>query len=362
MYRFFYMLFIPLVLFTSCREVSKDSMMIGVKIYDHQGDLQPLFQQWDDLGINLALVSPTLAAREGFMDQARDKGVKIFLIIPTFYNEDALAQDSSLYAITSSGQPAAAEWVKFICPNRMDYRQEHLEYVKKVTANLQPDGISIDFIRYFVFWEKVPPHQSYVDLPQTCFNNQCLEKFLETFNIRIPDTYTEASDRADFIMSNHLDEWTEFKCLTISEYVRELAEAVKDVKPGTSINFHAIPWRFRDFQGAVRSIAGQDLSLISPHVDYISPMCYAHMVERPAEWVHEVVLDMSEQVPGALFLPSIQVDRAYLDSPLGNDEFRESLTEALKSPSSGVVLWSWEALERSPEKRQVFKTLIQQLP
>jgi hypothetical protein len=332
--------------------------MIGVKVYDHKGELKTLFEEWDQLGINLALVSPPLAAKEGFMDLARDKGVKIFLIIPTFYNEEALAQDTSLSAITSSGLVASDDWVRFICPNRVDFRKAHLDYIRQVTENLRPDGISIDFIRYFVFWEKVYPLHSYDDLPQTCFNDPCIEKFQEDFGIRIPDTCRNVSARADYILSNHLTEWTEFKCLTISGYVQDLVEAIEDVRPGTSINFHAVPWRSGDFQGAVRSIAGQDISLISPQVDYLSPMCYAHMVKRPPEWVHEVVLDMSEQVPGAILLPSIQVDRAYLDSPLSDSEFRDNLAEALKSPSSGVILWSWETLERSPEKMEIFRDYI----
>lgn len=361
MYRCFTIfLAITLLVIASCQEASKKALMIGVKIYGHEGDLNSLFEDWEHLGINLALVSPELAARPGFMDMARIADIRVFLILPTFYNEGALRQDLSLLAIKSSGQPAVDDWVRFICPNRMDYRQAHLEYVKGITEELQPDGISIDFIRYFVFWEKVYPGQTYADLPQTCFNDLCLDRFQKDFGIHIPDTCEDVSARADYILLNYQDEWTTFKCQTISKYVQELVQAIEDVKPGTLINFHAVPWRSADFEGAVLRIAGQDLSLISHDVDFISPMCYAHMVKQPPDWVHKVVLDMAEQVPEAILLPSIQVDRAYLDTPLSGNEFRSALAEAMESPSSGVILWSWEALERSSEKMEIFREFVQQ--
>lgn len=354
MSRFSIILFPVLMVLNSCHDISDSVPIIGVKIYDHDGSLSELFKMWDELGINLVLASPTLAAKEDFMLQARDHGIRIFLIIPTFYNTEALDRDPNLYAITSEGQPAAEEWVRFICPNRMDYCRTHLDYLRKITRDLQPDGISLDFIRYFVYWEMVFPDQVYEDLPQTCFDEVCVNKFERLTGIQVPDSCQNVTDRAGYVLSRHLDEWTNFKCLTISDFVGEMVRAIRDVKPGIQINFHAVPWKSHDYQGAVRSIAGQDLAMIAPHVDYISPMCYAHMVKQPPEWVNEVVLDMAERGSPATMLPSIQVERAYLDTPLEPEAFRSSLIEALRPPSAGVILWSWEALADSPDKLKIF--------
>ena len=209
-----------------------------------------------------------------------------------------------------------------------------------------------------MFWEKVYPDQKYANIPQTCFDSTCIRKFKREYGIELPDTCQDIKDKADYILANYENEWVEFKCATINGYVEEMVEAIKSINPTTEINFHAVPWRSYDFEGSLRRIAGQDLKLIAPNVDFISPMCYAHMMIQPPEWVHEVVLDFKQQVPGIKILPSIQVSKAYLNTPIDKTEFRNTLAESLKSPSSGVIFWSWEALESSPEKVEVIQDYI----
>jgi hypothetical protein len=334
--------------------------LIGVKVYAHDGDLGELFEEWDRVGINLVLASPELAAKDNFISLARSHSMRVFLIVPTFFNAEALDQDSSLYSITSLGEKAIDDWVEFICPNRSKYRMSHIRHLKTLVGEIQPDGISLDFIRYFVFWEKVFPDQIYDNFPQTCFDEDCLGRFLAAYNVGIPDTCISVREKADFILQHYRQEWTEFKCNIISGYVAEMAEAIKSVNPEIQINFHAVPWKSNDFDGAIRSIAGQDLKQIAPLVDYISPMCYHHMVIQSPEWVHEVVNDIAFQAPDERILPSIQVSKAYLETSISETEFRDALIEALRPPSDGVIFWSWEALEESPEKLKVVRDYIEE--
>ena len=334
--------------------------MIGVKIYAHDGDLEELFEEWNRVGINLILSNPDLAAKDNFMSLARDYSMQVFLIVPTFFNAKALDTDTSLYSITREGEKAMDEWVEFICPNRSQYRISHIQHLKKLAAEIKPDGISLDFIRYFVYWEKVFPDQIYDNFPQTCFDDDCLAKFLTEYKVRIPDSCLHVSEKADFIVQQYKPEWTEFKCNTISGYVSEMVEAIRSVNPEIEINFHAVPWKSADFEGGIRSIAGQDLKQIAPLVDYISPMCYHHMVIQSPEWIHEVVNDISIHTPIDRILPSIQVSKAYLETSISETEFRDALIEALRPPSDGVIFWSWEALEESPEKLKVVRDYIEE--
>jgi hypothetical protein len=349
----FYSILIFIFCFSSCNKIVKDQKIIGVKIYNHEGDLQELFEEWDRVGVNLVLSSPDLARKAGFMQLAQKHATRVFLIVPTFFNPVALDMDSSLYAIDRYENPAVDEWVRFICPNNEDYRRSHIEYLKKLTREIQPDGISIDFIRYFVFWEKVFSDQKYSDLPQTCFEDNCLTKFQFTNNFVFPDSCDNVIKKADFVLDRYEKAWVDFKCQTISGFVEEMDHAIKSVRPETAINFHAVPWRSVDFNGGQRSVAGQDLKLIAPFVDYISPMCYSHMLLQTPEWIHDVVMDFNSQVSQSKILPSIQVSKAYLDDPFLEIDFKKALEESLKPPSSGVVFWSWEALERSPEKLEI---------
>ena len=83
-------------------------------------------------------------------------------------------------------------------------------------------------------------------------------------------------------------------------------------------------------------------------------MTYSHMVKREPAWVNSVVKDIKE-ISGAKILPSIQVGIAYLSDSLTVSEFDQCLTEALKEPSSGVVFWNWDALEKEKEKYELVK-------
>ncbi len=103
----------------------------------------------------LVFASVELSTREEFRALANTHDIRLFLILPTFFNPEALDADSSLYAITDRGERAVEEWVQFVCPSRQGYRRQYIERIKQLLTDLDPDGLSIDFIRHFVFWEKI---------------------------------------------------------------------------------------------------------------------------------------------------------------------------------------------------------------
>ncbi len=347
------------MIFFNCRDAQqiKKEKIIGVKIYDHPGDLQELFNRLERVGINTLFVSPKLARRSGFMSLASIHEMPVFLIVPTFYDPEALEADPSLYAITAQGHQAVDDWVEFICPNRKDYKNRHLEYLRELVGELSPDGISIDFIRFFVFWEKVYPERNIPDLPQTCFDDSCLAAFTAQYKVIFPAEIIKREEKADFILSNYPAQWTEFKVMTITSYVHEISTVLKAMDHSLRFNLHLVPWRDTDFDGAIRKIAGQNVEDLGPLVDYISPMCYSHMVKQPPEWVHEVVLDIDPAATGRI-LPSIQVSQAYREEPFSSQDFQTAVQSALDEPSRGVIFWSWEALELDPAKMEVVQKEI----
>jgi hypothetical protein len=330
---------------------------IGVKIYEAPPPFEGLFLQWKDLGINTVFVSEALLMNGDFRALARRDGLRLFLIYPVFQSPEAIKENPALAAITASGSPARDEWVEFVCPAREDYLRRKIDQLKKLVAGGDPYAVSLDFIRYFVFWEKVAPDRDPASLPQTCFCPVCLAGFETEMGVTVPAGLASTADKAGWILANRAPAWTEWKCRTIARAVERLAKAAREVKPGITVNLHAVPWRHDDFGGAVRSVAGQDLVRLAPLVDLISPMCYHHMVRRSPAWVHDVVADISSRTR-AKVLASTQVSAAYIDQPLSPDEFRAAAEEALKPPSIGVVLWSWDALAKSPEKRAVLKHLV----
>jgi hypothetical protein len=81
------------------------------------------------------------------------------------------------------------------------------------------------------------------------------------------------------------------------------------------------------------------------------------MVKRDPAWIQSVVEDVTTQVKCKV-IPSIQVNEAYLTNVLSAEEFEQTLIEALKPPSSGVFFWSWDQLEKRPEKKEVLKKVL----
>jgi len=334
-----------------------DQMLIGAKIYGHSGPYDQLFDQWKHLGINTAFSSENLISDREFMKEAREHSISTFLIYPVFFNAEVLAEEADLAAINRTGEAAAEEWVEFVCPSREDYRRKMVEHARHIVREHQPDGISIDFIRHFVYWEKVYPDRDPSTLPQSCFDSLCLDHFQAKTGTKIPEELSSIPEKADWILDHHEEEWTAWRCELITSMAEAIAEAAREEKPDILVNIHLVPWAKEDFDGAIRKVAGQDIRALSRFSDYLSPMCYAHMVKQSPAWVHGIVEDMFMQ-SGATLLPSIQVGKAYLDTEFDLLEFRETLESAMLPPSSGVVIWSWDHLIAEPDKADLFKDIV----
>ncbi|UCH63593.1 MAG: hypothetical protein JSU77_03885 [Fidelibacterota bacterium] len=354
-------IFLGLVFVTAgCRQrsqqIRKHEQMIGVKVYAIEQAPAALFQYWDELGINTVFAAPSLLNTE-FRMSARAHQIETFIIVPIFFDPDTLHLNPDLYAVTKDGNTAVEEWVEFVCPSRKEYRERKIETIRTLIRELDPDGLSLDFIRHFVFWEKVYPDRQPENIPNTCFDSQCLQKFQMDLNLSIPDSLSQVPEIAAWIRDNYLAEWTEWKCGLITGMIREIVDAAREINPGIKINVHAVPWRQDDFGNAIRNVVGQDFSKIAPHVDMLSPMTYAHMVKQKPEWVNSVVEDLAGMVKCRI-IPSIQVNEAYLTEPLTVAEFEKSLIAALKKPSSGVIFWSWEQLVENPEKMEILRFVL----
>jgi hypothetical protein len=97
---------------------------------------------------------------------------------------------------------------------------------------------------------------------------------------------------------------------------------------------------------------------LSKHADYISPMCYSFMLERPYTWVRSVVRDLAARASVPV-VPSVQVKRAYRqNAKFSAAEFWLATHAALEPPSRGVVFWSWEALAEEPAKREILREAL----
>lgn len=331
--------------------------IIGVKIYDYEKNFTDLFAQWLDLGINTAFVGELLISRNNFRVLAEKNGVNLFIIMPIFHNPEMLEKHPDYYAITGQGQLAQQEWLNFICPSQYEYQQERIELIRDLIRKYQPSGISLDFIRHYIYWEKITFDSQLNPLNAGCFCTVCLNEFQRVKNRHLPETLNDIPQKADWILTNCCKEWAEWKCQLITKIVGDLATAAKTVKKDILINVHAVPWTKNDFGGAIMHVIGQDFVEISKYADYLSPMCYSHMLRRNPAWINSVVNDFHQHSQSKI-IPSIQVKEYYRKETLSNNEFNKCLIEALKSPSQGVVFWEWDMLDHDSSKKLVLRTSL----
>ena len=178
------------------------SKIIGVKIYEYHGNYSALAAHWKDMGINTSFISTTLAANDTFRQALKRNNILAFIIFPVFQNPEVLKQDSSLYAITNKGTKAKDDWVEFVCPSRETYRNARIAELSDLIRKLNPDGISIDFIRQFVFWEMIYPNREPGSIDMACFCDSCLAGFSRQQGITIPDTCRTTPQKANYVVMN----------------------------------------------------------------------------------------------------------------------------------------------------------------
>jgi len=334
-----------------------DSKIIGIKTYEYHGDHEALAAKWDEMGINTAFVSASLAANDTFRQALRKRDISVFIIFPVFQNPELLAKDSSLFAVTSKGLIARDDWVEFVCPSRKSYRKAKIEELDDLIRKLDPDGISIDFIRQFVFWEKIYPDRDPVTIDKACYCDSCLAAFSSKEGVVMPDACKTTAQKAIWIDDHCPDKWNIFRCDLITTMVKELSEKARVAKHGIKVNIHAVPWREKDFKAANKRVAAQDLRQVEQYVDYLSPMCYSQMLKRDAAWIADVVIDMDKKAPGKV-LPSIQVYPYYIEDTFNSEDFKHCVEAALKLPSCGVVFFSWPLFSRDSSRMKVVSRIL----
>lgn len=335
--------------------------IVGIKLLEFNGNHSEFFSELNELSINtIFIVSEKTLQDSVFRAKALKHKINIFLTAQIFMNETACKEDSTIYSITNKGTRAIESWAHFVCPSNQEYRTKRIKHFVELVKQYQPYGFSIDFIRYFAFWENIYPETQFSDLQNSCFCDQCLLKFSEYIGKDFPAELKTTQSKADWILKYYSDEFTKFKCVTIESMVSELTTAIKSVKPDIVFNLHTVPWKQNDYHGAVKKITGQDFKILGKYTNMLSPMCYSNLLKHDSKWINEIVDDMY-LYSGSKILPSIQINTIQENETEYNDEeFKECLSQALISPSAGVVffVWDWNSIKHNHKKKQIIKEML----
>ena len=329
--------------------------MIGIKIYSKPENMVWTLQQWDEIGIDTIFIGPKLRKEAEFIAQIKASGRQIIAIFPVFYDKFWLKDHPEDFALTADGNQAIHDWVKFVCPSSLPFMDHKLDELKALIETVQPDGVSLDFIRFFVYWEMVSKNET-DGLVQSCFDDRCLHRFSDETGIVLPSDLNSVAEKSGWVLETNLDAWAAWKCGVIETAVNQLTTHARIINPTITLGLHSIPWLIDDYEGAVQTVAGQNLSQLAQYVDFFTPMCYSHMVKENPAWVHDIVLGQTEQ-DGIPVLPSVQVEKVYREEAFASEAFAQAVAAAQQAPSDGILFWSWEALTRSEEKMAIAKRL-----
>jgi len=263
------------------------------------------------------------------------EGAKVYAEFGVFAGAGAAERYPELWPINEKGERHEKdEWYLGLCPHVEWYRNEKIELVRKLAREYDIDGLWLDFIRYPGHWEVHQPR-----LEQACFSEPCLAAFEQATRIRLPAG--DAATKARFILGEHADEWTRFKCQTILDFCRDAREALKQERPDALLGMFCVPWTEQNYDDAIHEIIAQDFELLAEAVDVFSPMSYHAMCGWPVEWVGRFNEYLGAKT-GREVWPIVQAterEERYGDSPVDAEGFRKALTQGLSGGSTGVLMF-----------------------
>lgn len=337
--------------------------ILGAKVYRSVRETKALVEFAKSLGLNTLFVGDELVNSLPLREQCRAAGLKYFLIIRTFNDPAAAKADPTLVSVDREGRSARRGGDVMICPSRADFRRAKREQIRAAIQRLEPDGVTLDYFRFFIYWEGVDPRTGPVDFPAFCFDRSCLQEFLTSTGLKlrrrtVADSLDANRGLIDEIWGEHREAWYEWRVKRVAENAREITGSIRREFPGLRIVLHAVPWTRDEFGGARQKIVGQDFRLLVPFFDYVSPMAYSALTRHGPGWVGKLDRELLTEVPAGKLLPSVEVGPDGPQFPPMPPTYYESDLKAALASQTGVVLYHLELLLNDSEKQAITQRTI----
>jgi len=348
--------------------IPREDMIVVAKLFNRlaASDLQYRVEVAQRLGANQFLIFPDQVMRDGCAEVLTNSGIDLWLIAPIMYNDDNQGTSASAQAFLEKlgrapkwamcddgeiAQAADGAWPRWVCPNDIEYLDLRIESFKPALDACEFTGISLDFIRYFTHWENTRPWTDPRTLRNSCFCDVCMDEFINSSYIGSGalKPALEAAVAANagpveyakiiYKDYNYRNRFTNYKVNKIDKTIEYILGKLEDYN--LQSNIHAVPYAETDHNGAIKAVIGQDFGLLSRRVDQISPMTYNVMCARTPEWINYVAADIvtiiNNRVP---VVPTIQGNAGSITM----DDYAQMISNAIKYPSSGIVIWQFERL------------------
>ena len=313
-------------------------------------------------GVN-AIFTESETYDEAWIRVAHSLGLRWFGSIACFSDHGnrnkAVFEHPELWPVTATGRRRAPmEWYIGITPTYEEYAHRRLDLALRLAEVHSFDGLMLDFVRWPLHWElECRPGAD----PQHCsFDAHTIRQFEQFAQVSVP--VQAVAGRASWILTNALEQWTDFKCAVITGFVRETVRRLRSVRPDLLTGLFVVP-----LAPAQRELlVGQRIADLAPLVQYVLPMAYHAILHRPASWVASTVREIALAAPGKA-LPVLQVDSregpalgSDWGSPVTAEEWEGIASDTLGLPGvGGCVAFTGTGLEFD-KRGETLRRLLQQ--
>lgn len=286
------------------------------------------------------------------MERAKQEGVKVFAEFPVLNGKGYVDKHPEAWAIDRNGKKAEqASWFMGVCPTEPGFRQYRMTELSELLKRFNLNGIFMDYLHWHAQFEEPEPI-----LPETCFCRNCIRTFESYAGLDVPDLDTK--EQADWILAKYDKIWREWRCSVIAGWVRDTRTILKKENPEALLGIYHCPWNDEEFNGARYRILGLDYDMLKGLTDVFSPMVYHGRMGREPEWVKQNIEWFSGKLeikPGSY--PKIWTIVQAYDEPrkIPAEEFEKVLRYGAAGGSTGVMMFTTNAVAESPEKTETLK-------
>ncbi|MEM9143599.1 MAG: hypothetical protein AAGA86_11470 [Bacteroidota bacterium] len=335
----------------SCTQKSEGNGMIK-GVYGHP---KPLWEQGytlNELGVNAVFLHSGSLSPE-MVYRAKSEGAQIFAEFAVLNGKYYVEKHPEAWAINEQGEKVeAATWFMGVCPTDPGFREHRIRALRELLAQYpQLDGVWMDYVHWHAQFEDPEPI-----LPETCFSESCIQGFSKDSGILVPEGTT--SQKATWILENQEQAWRDWRCQVLASWAREIKDVLEETKPGALLGLYHCPWTDGEFNNARKRILGLDYHLLKNTVDVFSPMVYHQRMGRSPEWVGENIAWLGRELKvesGSTpkIWPIVQAHNS--PDKVTSSAFKKVLKDGLSGPSTGVMMFTTNAIAEDKAKIQVMQ-------
>jgi hypothetical protein len=337
-----------------------------------RNQIDPLPSSGVDQAAYLATGKPlTVETDRVWSDALRAAGLRVYQTTALFFDPDLLHSFPDARPVDANGDvDRGFDWYLGVCPTHAGYLKAKIERLRRVTAELEPDGLFLSFTRYPGFWENWVPDYAFSHKDRFCFCPRCRSRFARDLDFDLPvgDTATQAQ----VILTQHGPAWTAWRSARVVDAIEQIASTLTAERAGLEIMLNALAFPASDFAGldVRREFAAQDLSLLSGCVDRFELMTYLQILGRPDDWLGPVLADARRLAPERPLLCTLQVAPLYTAgihsgrgraTQISASDLDCTARRALAAGADGLVFYHWTDFlldeAEGGQKRSVLRAL-----